>query len=124
MMVSISAAMITQRLISRKKIGLFIVHGGLVLLLLGGGLTSCVGVESQLAIKEGETKYYSESLRSVELAILRTENEKTDRVVVIPQSQLKTKKTISHYALPFTIEINHYFPNAALMREKNISSRK
>lgn len=98
--------------LSRKKIGIFTIHAGLILLLVGGLLTSLFQVESYMAIPEGEQRNYSESGRISELAIVDITDPETDKVVAIPERVVANRKEIRHEALPFTIKVNHYFINS------------
>ena len=97
-----------------KKLGLLTIHLGVMTFLLGGGLTSFLGIESQLSIEEGETKNYSEDIRKIELAIIDRANPDYDQVISIPQSILKKQNVISHPQIPFELIIKSYLPNAKL----------
>ena len=55
---------------SWKKLGIAIIHIGIVMLLLGQLLTDLLSVESHMHIRNGESKNYSEAGRSFELAIV------------------------------------------------------
>ena len=69
---------------------------GLLLLIIGSGLTSYLAIESQLVIEEGETRTYSESRQAVELVVINKSNSNEDRVTTIPESFLKENKTLKH----------------------------
>ena len=72
---------------SWRKLGIWMTHAGLVLLLVGQLLTGLWQDEYQLRIDEGGTKNYSESYRNVELAITDTSDPKFDEVVAIPEGR-------------------------------------
>ena len=103
-----------NKLYTLKKLGLLTIHLGVMTFLLGGGLTSFFGIESQLSIEEGETKNYSEDIRKIELAIIDRANPDYDQVISIPQSILKKQNVISHPQIPFELIIKSYLPNAKL----------
>ena len=103
-----------NKLYTLKKLGLLTIHLGVMTFLLGGGLTSFLGIESQLSIEEGETKNYSEDIRKIELAIIDRANPDYDQVISIPQSILKKQNVISHPQIPFELIIKSYLPNAKL----------
>lgn len=95
---------------SRKKIGIALIHSGVVLLLLGQFATDVLQVESHLRLSEGESKFYSESSRQSELAILDTTDPSRDEVVAIPVARLAD--SVRHEGLPFTVVVKRFFQNA------------
>jgi hypothetical protein len=54
-----------------KKAGLWVVHGGLLLLLVGGFITQMMAVESQMTLAEGETGHYTTAYDKWEVAVWR-----------------------------------------------------
>lgn len=98
----------------RRQIGIWLVHGGLVLLLAGEAVTGMFAEENNMSIDEGQTVNFAEDIRVVELAITDASDPAHDRVVVIPQRQLRKGRVIDHPALPFDLRIDEYFPNAHL----------
>jgi hypothetical protein len=97
---------------SRDKLGLWMVHFGLILLLLGQLLTDRFSHETTLHLREGEARNYSESDRQAELAIIDTTDPGSDKVVTVPQGALASGKEIRHPELPFTLRLKSYFPNS------------
>jgi hypothetical protein len=97
-----------------KKSGLLIIHLGLILLLLGGGLTSCISTESQIYLEEGKSTFYSEDLNLNELIIIDSSNPKFDKLIAIDYKELKQKKEIQHKSIPFKINIHNTFDNSQL----------
>ena len=53
----------------KRKIGIVLIHLGVVLLLVGQMLTDFLSRESALHLRIGETKNYSEADRAFELAV-------------------------------------------------------
>jgi ABC-type transport system involved in cytochrome c biogenesis permease subunit len=100
--------------LSWRKAGLQLVHAGLILMLLGELLTGLVRKDSSLRLSVGETKDYSESFRSFELAVIDRGNAGYDEVVAIPEAVLANKSTLKHPKLPFELSILEYYPNAVL----------
>jgi hypothetical protein len=113
LLVNLIAAHIKRFSLSPKKIGLFMIHAGLILLFLGQFLTEMFQIESFMRIEEGETKSYSESGRQSELAIVDVSNPSHDSVVAIPESMVARKGEITRPELPFTIRVKQYFANSA-----------
>lgn len=113
LVLNLSVVTIKRRFFQRKKWGLLLIHVGLLLLLLGGGLTSLVGVETRVSIEEGETKRYAESLRQLELVFIRRDvNE--DRVFSVPLSLIEKIGQFEHPDLPFSLHTRAFVRNAAL----------
>ena len=97
-----------------SKAGIWMVHAGLILLLLGQLGTDLLSRESTLHLREGEAKNYSETEREAELAVIDTTDAQADKVVAIPQGKLMSSKSIRHAELPFTLRIKEFFPNSSV----------
>lgn len=98
----------------KRKIGIVLIHLGVVLLLVGQLLTDLLAVESTLHLRVGETKNYSESSRDYELAVVDVTDADSDYVVAIPDSWLHTGAELRHESLPFAIRVRRYCGNSAL----------
>lgn len=103
---------------SWKKLGIAIIHIGIVMLLLGQLLTDLLSVESHMHIRNGESKNYSEAGRSFELAIVDTSDEKEDKVVAIAGHRLEKSGDIAHAELPFAVRVKKYLPNSELSQNQ------
>lgn len=112
LLINLIAAHIQRFELSKKKFGIFIVHAGLILLLVGQLASQLFQVESYMAIEEGDQKNYSESGRLSELAIIDTTDPEENTVVAIPQTVLADKKEITHPHLPFTVKVQSFYDNA------------
>ena len=112
LLINLLAAHLKRFTLSRKKIGIWMVHVGVMLLLLGQLLTDMVSRESVLHLREGEAKNYSETEREAELAVIDATDADTDKVVAIPQGVLMHQKEIRHPELPFTVRVKHFFANS------------
>ncbi len=96
------------------KIGLWMVHVGLILLLLGQLLTDLLSRETILHLRNGEARNYSETEREAELAVVDTTDPGADKVVAIPQGILARQRSIRPGDLPLTIRVKQFFPNSAV----------
>ncbi len=101
-----------------RKLGLWLSHSGIALMMGGGLVTSLLSVESQMAIQEGQTLNYSKDFRKTELAIMDTTAPDFDSVVSIPES-LFSKEGILHLKnivpeLPLSLHVKKYYPNCSL----------
>src|SRR5436190_5170098 len=99
---------------SRSKVGVWMVHFGLILLLLGQLLTDMLSRESILHLREGQSKNYSESTRHSELAVIDTSDPGSDKVVAIPQGLLISQNEIRDPELPFVVRVKQFFGNSML----------
>ena len=117
LLINLLAAHTKRFEISRKKIGIFLIHGGLIFLLLGQFFTEIFQVESAMRLEEGETKTYSEDFRKNELVVIETSNPNSDKIVSIPESFLAREKEIQPPNLPFTLRVKNYWVNSDLTRQ-------
>ena len=113
LLVNLLAAHVRRFTLTRKKIGIWMVHVGVMLMLLGQLLTDMVSHESALHLREGEAKNYSETEREAELAVIDATDADTDKVVAIPQGALMHHEEIRHPEMPFTVRVKHFFVNSA-----------
>ncbi len=116
LLVNLLAAHIKRFHFSWKKAGIVMVHGGLILLLLGQLLTDVLSRESQMRMAKGETKNYSEDSQTSELVLITAakDNADEDEVISIPESLLREGGVIEHAGLPFKLEVKKYWRNASL----------
>ena len=114
LLLNLLAAHATRFQFSRKKIGIILLHFGVILLLIGQLLTGLLARETQMRIDEGQTLGYSESPREVELAVIDATDPGFDQVVAIPEKVLARGGTIQNSTLPFTLQIRQFLPNSRL----------
>lgn len=114
LLVNLIAAHATRFQLTRKKAGIICLHLGVILLLIGQLLTGVFARETQMRIDEGQTLSYAEAPREVELAVIDTTNPEYDQVVAIPEKFLAHGGIIQNPALPFTLQIKRFIPNARM----------
>jgi hypothetical protein len=96
-----------------KKLGIHITHAGIVLLLVGQLATDMLSQETQMKFAEGETREFSVSPQSTELAFITDcDDPGTNKVVAVPDRLLRTEKEIRHPDLPVTIRPKQWFVNS------------
>ena len=111
-----------------KRSGIFILHGGVLLLLAGEAITRAYAVEQQMLIPEGGASNYAYETRNFELAFVDQTDPATDKVAVLPAKKMKAavdarnqaaqfnlpapSTRFSHDALPVDVEVVAYFPNS------------
>jgi len=101
------------------KIGITMIHAGLLLLLGGGFVTAVYQEESAMIIPEGEKRNYSEAFREFEIALVG-KSATADAVVAVPDSILrdiaaqKAPPAVELPGTPYTLVVQAYHPNAML----------
>lgn len=100
----------------KRKIGIILIHLGLVLLLVGQLLTDMLAQESMMHIREGQSKNYSEATREFEFAIVDVSDPTGDRVAVIPAQHLARKHEFD-IGFPFKVNVSQYYPNSSLVEK-------
>ena len=100
--------------LTKKKIGIILLHLGVILLLIGQLLTGLFARETQMRIDEGQTLGYSEAPREVELAVIDVTDPDFDQVVAIPEEVLARGGTIQNATLPFALNVRQFMGNARL----------
>jgi len=119
MLVNLLAAHATRFRISWKRIGVFLIHGGLILMFVGEFITREYAVEQRMTIDEGQSVNYAEDTRNMEVALIDKSDPKSDHVVTIPQHVLKQARgRITHPDLPVDVEVVEYLANASLVPVK------
>jgi len=112
LLINLVTAHFTRFKWTRKKIGIWMVHVGVILLLVGQLLTDVLSRESHMWLSEGQAKNYSDSSSHDELALVDTSNPDYDEVVAFPDSLVTKKGELRNAKLPFTIRVKNYFANS------------
>lgn len=117
LLINLVAAHAERFTFSRKKAGIWLAHTGIILLLVGQLSTDMLATESQLHLRTGEVKNYSESDRNYELAVIDTTDKDFNKVVAIPQNKLLKQGDITDPDLPFTVRVDKYYANSVLTNQ-------
>jgi len=119
MFVNLISAHIVRFKLTKKRIGIIIIHTGVILLLLGEFVTGFSAKEGNMTILEGQTVNFTEDVRETELAIIDQSDENDDLVVVVSESVLDSASgEINHNLLPFSIVVNEWMPNSIILGPK------
>ena len=94
-----------------QKLGITITHSGVILMLLGGGLTSYFSHEGSLLFEEGQSVDFYENYYEKEFAVVDVSNPDFDNFTVFDSRLLYEGNILSHSTIPFKIEILDYFNN-------------
>ena len=99
-----------------KRSGIFILHAGVITLLLGEYVTREYQVEQRMVIEENGSSNYAFDTKSSELAFISNGEGNSQTVTVIPGSQLlaaaKAKSRIMHPDVPVDVEVVESMPNS------------
>jgi len=112
------AAHFSRFKLSWRKTGIFIIHSGLILMLVSELVTDLTDRESLMVIEEGEVATYSTDFDKNELVILDISQPKVDTVLSVPVEWIEDEDVldVSKFgeAFPFTIETQKFFPNTEM----------
>ena len=114
--INLIAAHITRFKMTWNKSGIFLVHFGLILLLVSELMTDIMAVESQMPVDEGGRSNYSTAFRQNELAFIDRSHPEYDTIHSIPSKLLKPGKTIEVPDSPLSIRTVSWYPNAEIGR--------
>ncbi len=106
-----------------KRVGVYILHGGLVVMMASEVITGLFAVEGQMAIPQGYTTNVVVQSRYYELAITSPDpDDKYLDEIVVPASMLKKAGAEVHdAALPFDIKVGQYMGNTSELRKPGMS---
>ena len=116
LLINLLAAHLTRFKLSWAKCGIFLIHSGLILLLISELMTDILAVESQMPVDEGGTSNYSQGFRENELVFIDRSHPEHDSVHAIPASLLKPGKRINVPNTPLSIRTVRYHGNAEIGR--------
>ena len=103
---------------SIKKIGIITIHCGVLLLLIGGGVTAWFSKEGMMSIDEDKSSDFIFSPFDKELVIINSADESYNNIVAINDKLLTKGSFISDPQIPFTIEVLEYYINCtAVLRD-------
>ena len=106
------AAHIKRFHFTKKKIGILLIHAGLIFLLAGQFFTEQFQVESVMRLPVGGSANYSEDSRQNELALIAVTDPAQNKTVSIPEPLLARGGEIRPAGLPFALRVKTYFQNS------------
>lgn len=102
-----------------RKAGIVLVHGGLVLMLVGEYITGLGADEGQMWIHEKGASSKIIDIREVEIAMVRDTGDRTQEHIVIPQKLVvaadDNDTLIDDEALPITVRVDAWMKNSDLL---------
>src|SRR5262245_62033370 len=91
--------------LSWTKIGIWLIHIGLIVMMVGEFLTGVGAIEYRMLIEEGKSSSTLINYRKMELSFIDVTDPETDRAAAISSSRLKAGRTIKDDSLPFDIKV-------------------
>ena len=106
-------------IVFKKRAGIVLLHGGIALMMFSELLVGLTAVESQISLQEGERSDFARDVRSVELAIVQSTDDESERHTVSPERKLLSSlegSKVEDQQLPFGVKVTEYFKNARVLR--------
>jgi hypothetical protein len=124
LLVNLLAAHAVRFRLTWKRSGILLTHIGVLLLLVGEGITGQYAVEARMTLAEGETvNFVDVSNGHDELAFIDRSEKDKETVIVVPDWKLKKGGTISDDLLPVDIRVLEYMKNSELQPIREISDK-
>jgi len=114
LLVNLLASLVRRFSVSWRKLGIQLIHLGIIIMLAGGLATDLFSVSSFMRLKEGETKNYSDDSTRMELAVTDLTKKESAQVTAVPGDVLADGGTITHKSLPFRMVVKGFFRNSDL----------
>jgi hypothetical protein len=120
LVVNLVVAQVSRLRLSWRKVGLWLAHAGLILLVGGEFVSAIFQVDAQMAVEEGQTVDFVESPRDTELTLTDTTEASTDDEYAVPESLLEEGRTVEIPGTPISLRIERFVRNSQLRnREAN-----
>lgn len=116
--VNLVAAQLVRLERSWRKVGLWLVHLGLILLVLAEFISAALQVDARMEIEEGQTLDFVERPLDFELLLVDTADPQLDDVYGIPESRLRAGELIAVPGTPITLKIHDFLQNTAMRRRE------
>jgi hypothetical protein len=112
LLVNLLAAHIVSFKMTWRRTGIWLIHSGIVLMMLGELITGLCAVEGHMRITLDESTNFVEYASQPELAIIDSADVSKDIVTVIPTARLRRGGLIKDAQLPFDVEVVRYMVNS------------
>jgi hypothetical protein len=117
LLVNLIAAHAVRFRLGWKRIGIWLIHLGLIVMMVSEIITGVMAEERFMRIETGKSANYIEDGHKVELAIVDPSATDADHVVAIPSARLQQGGVISNDDLPFDVQPVRYVVNSSLSRD-------
>ncbi len=129
LLVNLLAAHFKRFKFSFEKFGIQLTHFGVIVMIIGQGLTDKKQVESFLGFEEGEARNFTEHHRDAELVFLREKDADNDEVVAFHEDLFKPRglfvksklpADLKHEKLPFTLRVHEFGMNGDVLSPASV----
>jgi hypothetical protein len=117
--INLICSQIKFRKMLKKSPSLILIHLGLILLIIGELCVQWYAEESQLSLKIGEAKNYSENLKFAEIVLSKSINIEQSQESTINFEQIKKRQSIDLPQTPFSIKIHQVFPHTLFYKQSD-----
>ena len=117
MFINLTGFFFRPNIFNLNKIGVTITHLGIMLMLVGSGLTSIFSIEGSMIINEGEKSNFFENYYVKELVIIDKTNSDFDEYIIFDEPLFDKNSFLESEELPFKIEILDYYINCNPIRK-------
>ncbi|MAE62468.1 MAG: ResB protein required for cytochrome C biosynthesis [Planctomycetaceae bacterium] len=120
LVINLTAAHVLRFRLAWRKLGMQLIHIGLIILLISELITGLFAVEGQMSIDEGSSSNFVEDIRTFEFAVIDPRHPDDDFVTAFPEALVRRAagnpaQRLSHEDLPFDIEVLIFLPNSQLV---------
>ena len=112
LLINLGAVMLWRLQRVRSKAGIWLIHTGLALFVVGEFATGMMAVETNMAIEEGQSLDFTEAHRRDELIVVDETDSAVDTVYAVRQEALRDGAVLSHPGWPFKLKVISAFANA------------
>ena len=117
MFINLSGFFFRPNILKLQKIGITITHAGIMLMLIGSGLTSLFSIEGSMIIDEGKKSNFFDNYYVKEFVIINKTNTDFDDYIIFDEHLLHKNSFLESLDLPFKIEILDYYVNCNPIRK-------
>jgi len=114
LVLNLTAALVKRFDFNPRKLGLWVVHAGLILLVAGEFATGAFQVDTRMTIEEGQTVHFLESYRQMELGLSDVTDPAHTEEYGIPDPLLRAGASVPVPGTPLSIKIKRFYVNAEL----------
>ena len=111
MFLNLSCYFFRPHIFTKNKIGITITHSGMILMLVGGLLTSLFSKEGSLVFEEGQKSNFFEDYHLKEFIVIDTSNPDYDQFTAFNNNELYRNNVLEHENFNFKIEILDFYIN-------------